>query len=132
MSWTAQHIPLNRVTASVINHSGMVMPVAKPEWLIPALEEFREHDFRWYFTLALAGAKHRPMDLEFVTVPVTLVAGQKDVITSSEDMVYAARRIPHAVLRLLPGSHFLPLEYPVELADELEALAVRTGMRVPA
>jgi pimeloyl-ACP methyl ester carboxylesterase len=132
MSWAARHIPLNRVTAQVINHSGMVMPAAKPEWLIPALEEFREHDFKWYFSLALAGAEHEPMDLEFVKVPVTLVAGQHDVITSSHDMVEAASRIPHAELRLLPGSHFLPLEYPGELADELELLAVRTGLRQPA
>ncbi|HEX3706783.1 MAG TPA: alpha/beta hydrolase [Mycobacteriales bacterium] len=128
LSWTAQHLPLNRFTATVINHSGMVLPAAKPEWLIPALEEFREHDFRWYFTLALAGAKHKPMDLAFVSVPVTLVAGEHDVITSTKDMVEAAGRIPHAELRVLPGSHFLPLEYPEELADELDALAGRTDL----
>ncbi|HWC34373.1 MAG TPA: alpha/beta hydrolase [Mycobacteriales bacterium] len=128
MTWAAQRIPVNRLTATVINHSGMVMPAARPEWLMPMLEEFREHDFGWYFNLALAGAKHRPMDLEFVTVPVTLVAGQHDVITSCDDMVEAASRIPHAELRVLPGSHFLPMEYPAELADEVESLAKRTGL----
>ena len=132
LSWSAQRIPLNRFTATVINHSGMVLPAAKPEWLIPALEEFREHDFRWYFTLALAGAKHKPMDLGFVSVPVTLVAGQHDVITATADMVDAAGRIPHAELRVLPGSHFLPLEYPEELAEELTVLARRTGLHLPA
>lgn len=129
LSWTAQRIPLNRVTATVINHSGMMLPAAKPEWVIPALEEFREHDFEWYFTLALAGAKHQPMDLGFVSVPVTLVAGQHDVITSTDDMINAAGRVPHALLRVLPGSHFLPLEYPEELAEELDSLAQRTGLR---
>jgi pimeloyl-ACP methyl ester carboxylesterase len=69
------------------------------------------------------------MDLEFVTHPVTLVAGKHDLITSMDDMVEAAGRIPHAELRVLPGSHFLPLEYPEELADELDALARRTGLR---
>ncbi|HVT65261.1 MAG TPA: alpha/beta hydrolase [Mycobacteriales bacterium] len=132
MSWTARHIPVNRVTATVINHSGIVLPAARPEWLMPMLEEFREHDFGWYFTLALAGAKHEPMDLEFVTAPVTLVAGQHDVITSSKDMVEAASHIPHAQLRVLPGSHFLPLEYPVELADEMDSLAARAGLRPPS
>jgi pimeloyl-ACP methyl ester carboxylesterase len=129
MSWTAQHIPVNRVTANVINHSGMVLPAARPERVMAMLEEFREHDFRWYFNLALAGAKHAAMDLEFVTHPVTLVAGKHDLITSMDDMVEAAGRIPHAELRVLPGSHFLPLEYPEELADELDALARRTGLR---
>ncbi|HVT21697.1 MAG TPA: alpha/beta hydrolase [Mycobacteriales bacterium] len=132
MSWTAQRIPVNRLTATVINHSGMVLPAARPEWLMPMLEEFREHDFAWYFTLALAGARHEAMELEFVKTPVTLVAGQHDVITSSHDMAEAAARIPHAQLRLLPGSHFLPIEYPVELAEEMDALAARTGLRVPA
>jgi pimeloyl-ACP methyl ester carboxylesterase len=128
LSWAAQRIPLNRVTASAINHSGIVRPEAKPEWLLPALEEFREHDFAWYFTLALAGARHSPMDLSFVSVPVTLVAGQYDIITSAEDMVIAAGKIPHSELRVLPGSHFLPLEFPQELVEEVDALARRTGL----
>jgi pimeloyl-ACP methyl ester carboxylesterase len=128
LSWTSRHIPVNRATASVISHSGFLLPAAKPDRLVPALREFREHDFRWYFTLALAGSKHRPMDLEFITVPVTLVAGRHDVITSVHDMVEAAARIPHAILHILPGSHFLPLEYPDELATELGALVRRTDL----
>jgi pimeloyl-ACP methyl ester carboxylesterase len=117
------------VTANVINHSGFVLPAAKAERLIPALEEFRRHDFRWYFTLAVAASEHAPMDLSFVKVPVTLVAGRYDVLTSMYDMVEAASQIPHAELHLLPGSHFLPLEYPDELAAELLRLAERTDLR---
>jgi pimeloyl-ACP methyl ester carboxylesterase len=129
LSWVSERIPLNRVTASVINHSGFVLPAAKPDRLIPALEEFRTHDFRWYFSLAVAAADHEPMDLAFVEVPVTLVAGRHDVLTSMHDMLEAASRIPHAELHLLPGSHFLPLEYPDELASELRRLAERTDLR---
>ncbi|HEU5034262.1 MAG TPA: alpha/beta hydrolase [Mycobacteriales bacterium] len=125
LTWTAAHIPLNRLTASVINHSGMVLPSATPDRLIPALEEFREHDFRWYFTLAVAAAEHEPMDLSFIQVPVTLVAGRYDVLTSMHDMVEAATQIPHAEVHVLPGSHFLPLEFPDQLADELRRLAER-------
>jgi pimeloyl-ACP methyl ester carboxylesterase len=128
LSWASEHIPLNRVTASVINHSGFVLPAAKADRLIPALQEFREHDFRWYFSLAVAAAEHEPMDLAFIKVPVTLVAGRYDVLTSMHDMVEAASRIPHAELHLLPGSHFLPLEYPDELAAELRRLAERTQL----
>jgi 3-oxoadipate enol-lactonase len=128
LSWVSGHVPLNRVTASVINHSGFVLPAARPERLIPALEEFRRHDFRWYFGLAVAAADHEPMDLAFMKVPVTLVAGRYDVLTSMHDMVEAAEQIPHAELHLLPGSHFLPLEYPSELAEELRRLAGRTDL----
>jgi pimeloyl-ACP methyl ester carboxylesterase len=128
LSWMSGHVPLNRLTANVINHSGFVLPAASAERLIPALEEFREHDFRWYFSLAVAAAEHLPMDLAFVDVPVTLVAGRYDVLTSMHDMVEAASRIPHAELHLLPGSHFLPLEYPDALAAELRRLAERTDL----
>jgi 3-oxoadipate enol-lactonase len=131
LSWTSRHVPLNRVTSNVISHSGFVMPAARPERLIPALEEFREHDFTWYFTLALAGSKHRPMDLGFIDVPVTIVAGKHDVITTLADLAEAASRIPHAVVQVLPGSHFLPLEYPDELATELRALTARTDLAEP-
>ena len=98
------------------------------DFQIAALKEFREHDFRWYFSLAVAAAEHEPMDLAFINVPVTLVAGRYDVLTSMHDMVEAASRIPHAELHLLPGSHFLPLEYPDELAAELQRLAERTDL----
>ena len=128
LSWVSRHIPLNRATATMISHSGFVLPGAKPDRLIPALEEFREHDFRWYFTLAVAAADHHPMDLSFVHVPVTLVAGRYDVLTSMHDMVEAAAQIPHAELHLLPGSHFLPLEFPDELAEELRRLAARANL----
>ena len=111
-------LPLNRATALAIAHSGFMHPSARPERLIPTLEEFRRHDFRRYFTLALAMAEHEPMDLAFVRCPTTLVAGRYDVITSRHDMARAARRIPHARLVLLDGSHFLPIERP----DEITAL----------
>jgi pimeloyl-ACP methyl ester carboxylesterase len=129
LSWVAEHIPLNRTTATVINHSGFILPAARPDRLIPALDEFRRHDFRWYFTLAVGAAAHEPMDLEFVKVPVTLVAGRYDVLTSANDMIEAAEQIPQSSLCQLPGSHFLPLEFPDELAAQLRKLADRTAQR---
>ena len=128
LSWVSRRIPLNRATARVINHTGFVLPRAEPDRLVAALEEFRQHDFRWYFTLAVGAAEHAPMDLSFIDVPVTLVAGRYDVLTSMHDMVEAAAALPHAELHLLPGSHFLPLEFPDELARELRRLCDRTSV----
>ena len=114
--------PLNRATAAAIRHSGFVHPAARPEHLLPTVAEFREHDFRWYFTLAVAMAEHRPMDLAFVRCPVTLAGGRRDVLVSRHDLEAAARRIPHAKLVMLDGSHFLPLERPKELTALLREL----------
>jgi pimeloyl-ACP methyl ester carboxylesterase len=128
IEWTLRHIPLNRTAATIISHSGVMMPAATPERLLPMLEEFREHDFTWYFTLAVAGSEHSPMSLESIHQPVTFVAGRRDLITSLHDMVNAADQIPQARLRELPGSHFLPLEYPDELAAELRKLTDQANL----
>lgn len=119
----ASTVPLNRRIAWAIAHSGFMLPAAAPERLIPTLEEFRRHDFRWYFTLAVAVADHEPMDLAFVRCPTTLVAGRYDIVTSRHAMSLAAQQIPHARLVVLDGSHFLPLERPDELTVLLRELA---------
>lgn len=121
----AKHIPLNPTVARLISHSGFVLPAATPDRLMPALEEFREHEFRWYFSLALAAADHQPMDLSFVQVPTVLVAGRYDLLTAAIDMAKAAQQIPDAELQVLDGSHFLPLEFPDELAETLRTLIPR-------
>ncbi|MHB8341844.1 MAG: alpha/beta fold hydrolase [Mycobacteriales bacterium] len=121
-------VPLTPTTCRVMTHSGLLRPPAGPEVLIPALSEFRKHDFRWYFTLALAAADHPPMDLRFVGVPTTFVAGRHDMLTSAEDILEAAGQIPHAEVEVLPGSHFLPLEYPRELTVLLRELVARTDL----
>lgn len=118
----ADAVPLNRATVWAIRHTAM-SPAATPERLIPTLEEFRRHDFRWYFTMAAAIAEHEPMDLAFVRCPTTLVSGSRDVITSRHDLRRAAERIPHARLVELDGTHFLPLERPYELTCLLRELA---------
>ncbi len=120
----ARGVPLNRVTAASLRHSGAMHPEAGHDVLLPVLKEFREHDFRWYFTLAVAMADHRPMDLAFVRVPATLVAGRRDLLTSRHDLERAAARIPHAKLVVMDGSHFLPLERPDEIAQLVRELAV--------
>jgi pimeloyl-ACP methyl ester carboxylesterase len=90
------------------------------------LKRFIRHDWTWYGTLALAAAEHHAMDLGFVTCPVTLVAGQHDVLTSMHDVIECAEAIPHAEVTVLPGSHFLPLEYPDLLRVALGELRRRS------
>lgn len=114
--------PVSRATAAVVRHTAM-RPAARPEVVLPVLSEFRGHDFRWYFTLAVAMAEHRPMDLAFVQCPAVLVAGRHDIVTSRHDMERAALRIPHARLEVLDGSHFLPMERPEEVTALLRGLA---------
>jgi pimeloyl-ACP methyl ester carboxylesterase len=128
LSWGAARLPMHPLMINVITHSGLMAPSARPEIVIPALEEFRRHDFRWYFGLAVAAAEHAPMDLEFVQCPTIIVAGKWDVVTYRRDLERAAARIPHAQLHVLPGTHFLPLEFPEQLAELLHELARRADL----
>lgn len=124
----ASRAPINKVTATILRHSGFFTPHASNEDVMLTLEAFLKHDFRWYFELALGFAKHAPMDLEFLKVPVTLVAGRKDVLTAAADMLEAATRIPDAEVTVLPGSHFLPLEFPNEIHELLGGLVRRAQL----
>ena len=123
----ATTVPLTATTARVITSSGFVGRAARPH-LLATLEEFRTHDFRYYFSLAKAAESHDSMDLSFVQCPATMVAGRRDLITSVKAIVRAAEQIPHARVRTLPGTHFLPLEQPEEMHRLLTELAEHTGL----
>ncbi len=125
LTWLAHRVPVDRRTAWLLAHSGFMLPAARPEVVEPMLREFVQQDWRWYFHLAVAASEHSPMDLSFVECPVTLVAGRHDVLTSMHDVVEAAERIPHAQVTVLPGSHFLPMEYPELVSAALAELARR-------
>jgi pimeloyl-ACP methyl ester carboxylesterase len=124
----ANHIPVNDRLAWLVTHSGFMLPAAKPDVVTPMLEEFLKQDWRWYMKLAVAAAEHQPMDVSFVRCPTTLVAGKWDVLTSMDDVIDTAARIPQAQITVLPGSHFLPMEYPELIATALRELARRSDL----
>ncbi len=123
LSALARGVPKVELLASAVAHTGFMLPQARPATTLPALTEFFRNDFRWYFELALAAGEHPPMDVSFVRCPTTVVAGRWDSLTAHEDVLDLARRIPHARLVQLPGSHFLPLEYPEQMLELARDLA---------
>jgi pimeloyl-ACP methyl ester carboxylesterase len=124
----AHAIPVNDTVAWLIAHTGFMTPAAKPAIVTPMLNEFLRQDWRWYMSLAVAAAEHHTMDLSFVQCPTTLVAGRHDVLTSMHDVIDTAAKIPHAQITVLPGSHFLPMEYPELISTALDELARRTDL----
>lgn len=124
----AHRIPVNERLAWFVAHTGFMLPAARPELVTSMLEEFLRQDWRWYMGLAVAAAEHRTMDLSFVACPTTLLAGKHDVLTSMHDVIEAAAKIPHAQITVLPGSHFLPMEYPELVSVALDELVRRTDL----
>jgi len=97
--------------------------------LAEVAREFARHDWTWFSRLVLAAAEHAtPDDLDSLHVPVTVVSGDLDTLAPPADMAALAAALPDARLVRLPGSHFLPLQFPDALAGELAALAARARL----
>ena len=118
-------VPVSAVSTHLLRHSGFMRPGADPEQVAAATRRFLRHDWRWYFTLALATGLGPPVSLETVRCPITLVAGRYDVLSDTPSAVASVARLPQARVRILDTSHFVPLEAPAALRAELELLLRR-------
>jgi pimeloyl-ACP methyl ester carboxylesterase len=104
---------------------GPAREAAHPAPLRAVLHEFSTHDWSWYRHLAVALAEHAPLDVSSVRCPVTFLAGRYDSLVDVADVRAAARSVPGARLRVLMGTHFLPLQYPEVMLEELRLLERR-------
>ncbi|GAA3461695.1 alpha/beta fold hydrolase [Saccharothrix longispora] len=95
--------------------------------LVATLRRFLRHDWRWYFTLALALGRTPPLDLTGVTCPTTVLAARYDVLACASGVVDPVAALPQARVRVLPNTHFLPLEDPRVVVEELELLLDRVA-----
>jgi pimeloyl-ACP methyl ester carboxylesterase len=105
---------------------GPAHEAAHPGLLRAVLHEFARNDWGWFRHLANAIAHHAPLDISPVRCPVTFVAGRHDSLVDVADVRAAARSVPGARLREMAGTHFLPLQYPEVMAEELRRLSGRT------
>ncbi|MFC7617038.1 alpha/beta fold hydrolase [Actinokineospora soli] len=121
------NVPVNRHTAAALQRSGFMLPGADPDDVARAVRRFLRHDWRWYVTLALALADVPEPDLTGVTCPVTVLAAKYDLVAAPERAVRPVRVLPHARTRVVPTSHFVPLEAPGEITAELSALLARVA-----
>ncbi len=141
--------PIGRLSSRLLPVVGPLLPVvlaSVPPWhdlLTPAaargpakeathpaalgkvLREFSRHDWTWFRHLSVALADHAPLDVSGVRCPVTFVAGRFDSLVDIADVRTAARAVPGARFRELLGTHFLPLQYPDVMFEELCSLSGR-------
>ncbi len=104
---------------------GPVREATHPAPLYQVLQEFSRHDWGWYRHLAVAVGEHAPLDVGAVRCPVAFVAGRYDTLVGLADVRTAARTVPGARLRVLAGTHFVPLQYPEVMVEELRELLAR-------
>ena len=113
--------PVGPRAATLLRHSGFMMPNAETAVVERAFREFRTTPVQWYMHLARAAARHDRVRLSRVRVPSVFVAGTYDLLASAEDMRTASERIPGAQYVELRASHFLQMERPDEVQRHLLA-----------
>jgi pimeloyl-ACP methyl ester carboxylesterase len=116
------------VDPAQLDPTGSAAPIVT---LAEVARQFARHDWTWFSRMVLAGAEYEALDddaLAAITTPTTVVSGDLDTLAPPADMAALAAALPDARLVRLPGSHFLPLQFPDALAGELEVLARRAGL----
>lgn len=118
-------LPVGVLFAQLLSHSGFMLPTPEIPAVRHAVREFLSTPVDWYMHLALAAADHPRVPLRHIRVPTAFVGGRYDILASSRDMATAADRIVGATFVELPGSHFLQLEHPDPVHEELLGLLAR-------
>ncbi|MGH3459157.1 alpha/beta fold hydrolase [Aeromicrobium sp.] len=120
-------LPWTTGTANLLRWTRFVDKSADPAVVRDLMQEILSTDPDWYARLTLGVARHRRVSLSSVKVPVTLLAGSRDMFTGARDMRSAAERIENSVYIEIDASHFIPFGEPQLVLDELKALIERAG-----
>lgn len=126
-----RNIPWTLTTVRLVQAVGFVGKEANPDDVRIMLKEFCTTDPRWYASLALHVAKGGRISLSGIDVPVTFIGGKQDILTGSRAMRSASQRIAHSRFLEVKGSHFLPLERPQLVLDELISLTEKAAETKP-
>lgn len=126
LSPIASRLPVGPRATAAVSHSGFMLPVADPEMTAKAVLAFLQTPVEWYCHLALRTHEHRRVSLSRIGVPSVFIAPKWDLFAGTRDMFSAAERLADASYVELNGSHFIQMEKPdvvhEELLDFLERL----------
>ena len=120
-----RRLPWTTLTTDLVRRAHIIFPAADTADLRTLLREFFTTHPAWYAKLALSVAEHGRVSLSDIDVPVTFVAGRWDVLTGARDMLTASQRVRGARYRELAASHFIPVEFPEIVLDELKQVLAR-------
>ena len=112
---------------SAMQTFGMVSPTLDVDAFRDVAVGFRTLDWAIYSDLLDRLNQHDAEDvLATITVPTTIVTGDKDVLTPPATAERMRQLIPGARLRVIVGgTHYTPVEYPAIVREELHRLLAR-------
>lgn len=114
----------------VMRRLGMVGPTLDAALFLEVAAEFVKLDYELYGETMEELGRHDAWDvLPRVSVPVSIITGDRDLLTPVGTARRMASAIPHARLRVLRGgTHYTPVEFPAEVGEEVEALLARADL----
>jgi pimeloyl-ACP methyl ester carboxylesterase len=113
-------LPVTAATANLLRWTRLVDRSANPHVVRETFQEMLTTDPDWYANLALGIATHRRVGLSSVKVPVTMLAGTHDMLTSAVAMRTAAERLHDVVFIEIDATHFIPFGQPELVLAELK------------
>lgn len=120
-----RRLPWTNFTTDIVRRTHLIFPAADTAQLRTLLQEFFTTHPAWYAKLALSVAEHARVSLSDIDIPVTFIAGRWDVLTGARDMLTASQRVKGSRYRELNATHFIPVEFPEIVLDELRQLLAR-------
>jgi pimeloyl-ACP methyl ester carboxylesterase len=123
----AARITMGPAATFVLQRSGLMFPGADPAVVRQAVLTYLDTPIEWGMHLARKADEHARVSLSRITIPTTFIAGKYDMLASSRDMKAAAANIPGSRYVELPGSHFIQMERPDTVHQELLALLDRVA-----
>lgn len=118
-------IPMTATAANVLRWARVVDRSSDPYVVRETVQEMLTTDPDWYANLALGIATHRRVSLSSIKVPVTMLAGTQDMLTSAQQMRSAAERLHDVVFIEIDATHFIPFGQPALVLAELKNVLKR-------
>jgi pimeloyl-ACP methyl ester carboxylesterase len=118
-------IPMTATAANVLRWTRIVDRTSDPYVVRETLQEMMTTDPDWYAHLALGITTHRRVSLSSIKVPVTMLAGTHDMLTSAQQMRSAAERLHDVVFIEIDATHFIPFGQPGLVLVELKNVLKR-------
>jgi pimeloyl-ACP methyl ester carboxylesterase len=109
---------------SVLKRFNLVGATVDAELFSEFARTYSTLDFDIYGATLEALGRHDAREVvPTVTVPMSVITGDRDMLTPLPTARALVRAAPHARLIVLPGgTHYTPIEYPTEVCAELERL----------
>lgn len=118
-------ITMGPAATFLLQRSGLMFPGGDPAVVRQAVLTYLDTPIEWGMHLARRADEHARVSLSKIAIPTAFIAGKYDLLASARDMKTAAERIPDAKYTEYPGSHFIQMERPDAVHEELLELITR-------